>query len=69
MCARVSGKGFCGSVLGVFMCVSPKEELAQGQAPASAPLKAAIGLKQQPRPSPTPLIEILHPGIAEHLKG
>lgn len=32
------------------MCVSPKEELAQGQATASAPLQAAIGFKQQPPP-------------------
>lgn len=47
------------------MCVSPKEELAQGQASASAPLKAAIGFK----PLLLPLIGVLRPGITEQLKG
>lgn len=53
------------------MCVLPKEELAQGQATASAPLKAAIGFKQQPRPCPLPysLIGVLRPGNTEQLKG
>lgn len=43
---------FSGSVLVFLKSVSPDEGLAQGQAAASAPLKAAIGFKQQRLLSP-----------------
>lgn len=51
---RCKGFKFSRSVRGVLKCVSPTEGLIQGQAIASAPLKAAIGFKQQPHSSPLP---------------
>lgn len=45
---------FSRSVRVFLKCVSPTEGLIQGQAIVSAPLKAAIGFKQQPHSSPIP---------------